>query len=89
VPTFAEAGYPQVDTGSTNVVFVPSNTPREIKQKLNTELNKVIQKPEVLARLTRQSMGSTIRRLDQADDFVRAEIARWDGMIRSAGIEKE
>jgi tripartite-type tricarboxylate transporter receptor subunit TctC len=89
VPTFAEAGYPQVDTGSTNVVFVPSKTPREIKQKLNTELNKVIQKPEVLARLTRQSMGSTIRTLDQADDFVRAEIARWDGMIRSAGIEKE
>lgn len=89
VPTFAEAGYPQVDTGSTNVLFVPSKTPREVRQKLNTELNRIIQKPEVLARLTRQSMGSTIRTLDQADEFVRSEIARWEGMIKGAGLEKE
>jgi tripartite-type tricarboxylate transporter receptor subunit TctC len=85
----AEAGYPAVETGSTNAVFVPAATPLAIRQKLNAEISKILQKPEVLDRLTRQGSNPAMRSLEEADKFVRSELARWEEMIRGAGLEKQ
>lgn len=58
VPTVAESGYPDYDVGSWSAMLAPAGTPKEVIEKLNTEVVKILEKPEVAERLTK--LGATV-----------------------------
>jgi tripartite-type tricarboxylate transporter receptor subunit TctC len=84
-----EAGLPDFDLNSWNGIFAPANTPKEIVTKLNTELRKIIAKPEVKARLAEMGFDAFSSTPEELGEFVKAELVKWTKLIKEAGIEPE
>ena len=86
VPTLAESGYAGFDVASWYGIVAPSGTPAEAIRRLNAEIGKVLEQPDVRQRFTQlgtepgggtpESFGATLR----------ADIDRWAAVVRNAGI---
>lgn len=90
VPTTAEKGYPKVTVSTWFGLLVPANTPRNIVQRINAELTKIAQSPEVLARY--QTMGVDPVKPNTAESFdanLKTEVERWTTIIKEAKIKAE
>jgi tripartite-type tricarboxylate transporter receptor subunit TctC len=89
VPTMAEAGLPGYETSTWGGVLAPAGTPREIVAKLNAEMNKALAAPEVRQKMLGSGIepaGGTPR---QFADFLQAEMVKWGGVAKAAGIQPE
>jgi tripartite-type tricarboxylate transporter receptor subunit TctC len=73
VPTIAEAGYPQAEFNFWVAMLAPAKTPRDVVRKLNAEILKAAQSPEVRQRL--ESLGAEPMLMDpeKFDAFLRSE----------------
>jgi tripartite-type tricarboxylate transporter receptor subunit TctC len=89
IPTVAESGVPGYAVTQWYGVLAPARTPQPIVGRLNRELIKVLQQPEVLARLAAdgaEPVGSTP---EQFTGHIKAERDKWARVIRQAGIRRE
>jgi tripartite-type tricarboxylate transporter receptor subunit TctC len=77
VPTVIEAGYPQLRDDLWTGIFVPKNTPPEIKQKLNQAINLAIQNPEVIEKFDANDLVPMGGNLEQNSAYYASEISRW------------
>ena len=87
VPTVSEAGVPGFETGIWLGMMAPAGTPRPILERLNAEINKVINLPEIRDAWAKQGavpMGMTI---DQFDRFLRDEIVKWANVVKLSGAK--
>jgi tripartite-type tricarboxylate transporter receptor subunit TctC len=89
VPTFTEEGMSGFDVTNWYGVMAPAGTPREIVNKLNADINKAMQVPEVRARL--EQVGTQLREGSAADfeTFQKAEVAKYAKLVKDAGILPE
>ena len=91
VPTIAEAlNLPGFETGSWYGIFGPAGIPAETVTRLNADINKVLTLPEVKAFLETQE-GAIIKRTtpEALAQQLRADIKKWDGVIKQAKITLE
>jgi tripartite-type tricarboxylate transporter receptor subunit TctC len=51
VPTLAELGYKDIDSGAWNGLFAPRNTPAAVVNVLNANLNEILRMPDVIAKM--------------------------------------
>jgi tripartite-type tricarboxylate transporter receptor subunit TctC len=89
VPTIAEAGVPDYDTGVWWGFLGPAGLPVEIKAKLAKDCAEAVNAPAVVERLRSLGavpIGSTG---DEFADFIRAEYEKWGPVIKAAGIKGE
>ncbi len=87
VPTVAESGVPGYRATGWFGIMAPAGTPREVVERLNTELNKALRTPE-LAEFMRNEGAELAGGTPQ--DFrahLRSEVDRWGAVIKSAGIK--
>jgi tripartite-type tricarboxylate transporter receptor subunit TctC len=77
VPTVIEAGYPQLRDDLWTGIFVPKNTPIEIKQKINQAINLALQSPEVIEKLDTNDLVPMGGSLEQNTSYFNSEIVRW------------
>jgi tripartite-type tricarboxylate transporter receptor subunit TctC len=77
VPTVIEAGYPQLRDDLWTGIFVPKNTPIEIKQKINQAINLALQSPEVIEKLDTNDLVPMGGSLEQNTNYFNSEIVRW------------
>jgi tripartite-type tricarboxylate transporter receptor subunit TctC len=88
VPTVAEAaGIPDFEVDSWYAMFVPAGTPPAIVDKLQKAVAQVVQTPEVKQKLLEQgadAVGSTSAELDRV---VKAELKKWEQLVRDAKIK--
>src|SRR5436190_679809 len=70
-----------------NGVFVPTGTPPEIVQKLNTGLNATIKEPEVIERLKKLNVESRPSTPEEFRAFVAAEMEKWSRVVKEANIK--
>lgn len=87
VPTFAEAGWPQVDGASYRGLLAPANTPRDAIMRLNAATNKVLQIPAVRTRFTDTGSEVLPGTPEEYGRIIRAELEKWGKVIRAAGIK--
>jgi tripartite-type tricarboxylate transporter receptor subunit TctC len=87
VPTMIEAGLPGFEISAWYVMFAPANTPKEIMQRLNAEVNKALKDPELRANLGDQGVELTGGTSEEADAFVNGELERWAKIIKTTGIK--
>jgi tripartite-type tricarboxylate transporter receptor subunit TctC len=88
-PTVAESGFPGYEIDLWFGLMAPSRTPPAVLARLNAELNKVLQAPEMRERLASQSyepLGGTPERFAAA---IRADMERYSKAIKDAGIRPE
>lgn len=87
VPTFAEAGVPDVVVASWFGVHLPKGTPAGIVQKLNAGIRMVQAKPEFIEHFKQQNIEITPSTPREYGDFVAAEDKRWGALIKELGIQ--
>ncbi len=89
VPTMAESGYPQLNPSWT-AVFVPSETPAAVVQKLNDAINQLLTTAEFKDRIASQAMvastGATNRQLA---DYMKSETQLWNRIVKTTGAKPE
>jgi tripartite-type tricarboxylate transporter receptor subunit TctC len=89
VPTLAESGMPGFEVGAWQGVMVPANTPTQIILRLNSEVMKALQTPEVRQKLALQGaepLGSTPQAYGE---YVQKELTRWAKVVKETGVTLE
>ena len=83
VPTIAEAGYAAVEFVTWWGLSAPAGTPRGIVDRLNQEVTKIIQLPEVEQNFASQGVDPQSMPVDEFNAFVRPESVRWQKVLGS------
>lgn len=89
VPTMGAAGWPAVVATAWNGVVVPAGTPRNIIELLNVEIGRSLQTPDIKERFAAIGMEPIGGTADAFGAFLRAETAKWAGVIKAANIRIE
>ncbi len=89
LPSMQEAGVPDFDITSWQGYFGPANVPKEIVTRLNAEIRKIVEKPEIKAQLATLGMDAFSGTPEQLAAFVGDQLVLWEKLIRNAGIEKQ
>jgi tripartite-type tricarboxylate transporter receptor subunit TctC len=87
VPTIAESGYKGFETVTWFGFVAPTNTPKDIVAKLNAEINKALQSPEVKKKLSDQGADILGGSSDQFAALIKSDIARWAPVIKESGAK--
>lgn len=89
VPTYAELGYPELTATIWFSLSGPAGVPRDIVNRLNSEVRRILQQADVRERLRPE--GVEIGDLDpQAfSAYVAAELKRWAPVVRAAGARAD
>jgi tripartite-type tricarboxylate transporter receptor subunit TctC len=89
VPTVAESGYPGYEAVNWYAYLLPGKTPREIVQRLNTEITKVLRTPEVITALNNQGVDPQPGTPEELAKYIRREYETWGKVVKQAGIKAQ
>jgi len=89
VPTFVESGLPGFDVSSWTGVFAPAGTPRPVIDKLQRELAAVLRTAFVRERYAVLGIEPVGNSSQEFGDQVRADLARWEKVVRAANVRLE
>ena len=87
VPTIAEAGVPGYALDPWLGLFVPAKTPAEIINRIHAEVVKILNSPELKARLGAQGIELATNSPAEFARFIRDDNAKWGKLIKEAGIK--
>jgi tripartite-type tricarboxylate transporter receptor subunit TctC len=88
-PTVAEAGVPGYEATIWLGLMAPAGTPRPVLEKLNSELNKIVNAPDVKEAWTKQGAVPMAMSIDQFDRFLREDIAKWAKVVKLSGAKQD
>ncbi len=89
LPTIAEAGVPGFEVRNWYGVFVPAGTSREIVMRLNGELTKILQMPDVKAKLLESGIEALHGSPEQFAAYIQSETKRWAKVVKDSGARAE
>lgn len=89
VPTVSELGVPGFEAVSWGGVLVPANTPKPVVDKLNMEINKVLQMPDVREALAKTGSETVGGSPEDFGKYIAAETAKWANVAKVANIKLE
>jgi tripartite-type tricarboxylate transporter receptor subunit TctC len=89
IPTFAESGLPGFEVIVWNAILAPSGTPRAIVIRVNADINRVLQQPEIRERFSGLGLAPVGGTAAAFSDFFKQEIARWAKVTKEAGVKIE
>jgi tripartite-type tricarboxylate transporter receptor subunit TctC len=87
VPTLAEAGLAGYEVGSWQGVFAPAGTPPEIVKRLNAEIVKIINSPDVREKLVGLGAEPAPNTSEEFAALVKAEVAKWADVVKKSGAK--
>jgi tripartite-type tricarboxylate transporter receptor subunit TctC len=88
IPTLDEQGIPNVHTLTWYGVMAPAGTPREIVDRLNKEINEILQTEEIRARLIKLAAEPGTGSAEAFAKFVASETERYGEIVRLSGADK-
>src|SRR5262245_15117634 len=89
VPTFTEAGYPGMFATSWVGFFAPAGTPEAVLAKLNSEINAIVQEPEIAKRIEAAGVQTTIRNRAETAKMFGMEVTNWSTMVQAVGVPRQ
>ncbi|WP_088953512.1 Bug family tripartite tricarboxylate transporter substrate binding protein [Variovorax sp. HW608] len=89
VPTFADAGYPQVLASNWMGYIAPKGTPSAVVAKLHAAFVKAINHPDVKERILSQDNELGGGSSKEFADFIEAESAKWSKLVKERDIRIE
>jgi len=87
VPTTAEGGLPDFAVSGWYALVAPAKTPQGVIERLNDAAQKALKNEAVLARLAASGTQPIGAGSEQAAAHIRAEMARWDRVLKAAGVQ--
>jgi len=89
VPTVAESGLPGYEVLLWFGLYAPAKTPDAIITRLNQEAAKIMQSPEMVARLATEGGQPVANTPEQFQEIIKADIAKWTKIVKEAGLKVE
>lgn len=86
LPTIAEAALPGYEATTWYGLLAPAGTPRELIARLNEAILRSVKQPEVAARLAGEGAEAVFSTPEEFAAHIKSEMARWEKVIRRAGI---
>ncbi len=85
LPTVHDTGVPGYEVSTWNGVMVPAGTPPAIISRLNTEIVAVLRSAELRRQFEDQALTVMANTPEEFGAFLRAETAKWAGVVRASG----
>ena len=89
VPTFIENGLPDFDINSWVGLLAPAKTPKSIVDKLNTELNAVLNDPAVRERLNGLGITASPGSAEKFGQDMQRDLLRYGAVVKAANIKAD
>ena len=89
LPTFIESGLEGYEVNGWYGLLAPGRTPAALVNRLNGELRQVLNEPETRERFLQRGMEPAPGSAQEFGALIRSEIAKWEKVIRAAGIQPE
>lgn len=89
VPTFTEAGLPGINMNAWFGVLAPAGTPKEIINRLSSEIGKILALPDTKEKFASQGLEPFISSPDQFSALLKTDMARYARIIKAANIKFE
>lgn len=86
IPTFKELGLDGFDGVQWYGISGPAKLPVGVRNKLNAEINKAIQSPELKSRLSAEAITTMPMSPDQFNQYIKDDIARWTRVAKDRNI---
>ena len=87
IPTFAELGYPELTAAIWFSLSGPAGMPADIVNRLNAEVRRILQLPDVRDRLKPEGIEPGDLDPQQFTAFVAAELKRWAPVVSASGAK--
>ena len=87
VPTVAEAGVPGYEATIWLGLMAPAGTPRPVLDKLNAEVIKVINAPDVKENWAKQGAVPMGMSVDEFGRFLREDVQKWSKLVKDTGMK--
>jgi len=85
LPTISEAGLPGYESGASYGLVTPARTPVAVVRKLNADVSRILNEPDVRSRLASQGMDIAAGTPQDFARFMKAEIVKWAQVIKASG----
>ena len=86
LPTNGEEGVPDLESDTLTGILAPAGTPKAIIDKWNAAIVKMAADPEIKKKLDTLGFVPVANSPDQFEDRIKSEAARWEQVIKAAGI---
>jgi tripartite-type tricarboxylate transporter receptor subunit TctC len=89
VPTMAEQGLPGFEAETVYGIMVPKATPRAVQEKLNADVVRALESPDVKKRFLEQGMESFPSTQEAFANYLQTNLAKYSKIVRESGIRKD
>ena len=89
VPTIAETGLPGFDVEPWFGIVAPAGTPAPVVNRLNTEIGKIMEQPDVKEKLAASGAVPSISSPQEFERFIDTEVVRWAQVVKASGAKAE
>lgn len=89
VPTISEAGVPGYEAVIWLGIMAPKGTPQAIVDKLNAEIRKAVDSPDIKASWEKQGAVGMSMSPEEFDKFLRADIEKWAKIVQISGARQD
>ena len=89
VPTLDEAGVPGYDAVIWLGLMAPKGTPPAIVSKLNAEVSKIVQSPQIKAEWAKQGAVPMVMTPDAFTKYLGDDIVKWERVVRISGARAD
>ena len=86
VPTMIESGIAGFEAAVWNGVYAPARTPRDIVNRINADVVKILNTPEIKERVAGQGIYVNTGTPEQLAAYLKSETAKWSKVVKAAGI---
>jgi tripartite-type tricarboxylate transporter receptor subunit TctC len=86
IPTVAESGVPGFESIAWYGVVAPAGTPRDIIAKLNAEMARILNLPDIKQRLIEMGSPPVAGTPDQFGALIKSEIVKWGKVVKQAHV---
>ncbi len=89
LPTVAESGMPGFDVSTWFGMLAPRGTPKEIIDRLDGEVRKIVQMADVRARLISQGADPIGSTPEEFRTYLKSELVKWEKAVKAVGVRIE
>jgi len=87
VPTVAELGYPGFEANTWFAMLAPSGTPKDVLDRINNEINKILQNKALNDGFAAQSLETVRMDRPTLDTYISSEAKKWGQVVQQTGAK--
>ena len=89
LPTLQEQGLTDFEVDLWYGILAPAGTPAEVMTRYNTAIDAILRTPEVVEKLGKQGLTVVGGSPERFAEFIAKDIAKWQKVVKEAGISAE